>query len=954
MKNYFFHFYIVTLLLLLFSTSIFSQERTLKGVLEDEEGEPLPGVNVVIKGTNTGTQTDFDGNYSIDCNVGDVLVFSFIGMDTKEVVITSDMFNDDNKEIKIKQEAVSHIISDKYIEAITLKNKKANNFNIPDISNSRYKYRNNTSYLQYERIKSIEIQKEKNKVQLTYFEPDIFYEVGWNTTTGVQFVKQSNLPKLQQTFAQGQPFEGQNTYFGPDSNVFFSYGPRLSNLQFNAIDTPYDQNGVLIPIGSGSGANSIAYDNEIFDTSFKTINTVFFNVATDKDYLGLEYKDERIRDIFDKENNRFHEVALRYNNLSNTEKNSTWDASLKYTTQEDNQPNLNGFFNTVLLTNWATPVSFENRQGVALENGLQRSFSSQNFNNPFWLLDFNRNQITQDALIAGVQNTFRFSDVVTLNTNISNTYTTRAERFGVIPNTAGFTNGFASDKEFDTNTFNATALFSFTKTYKKSEIDFNSKVDYTNKDLKYSLQEQTGFTPLTFDAPETISNNNKTINRNTLRLSNMFAYNIIDWNTKISFTNSSYVSSIQNDKWFLPNLQVDINLREALDMYWLNRLKISAGAALEINETPLYYANQSHNSLDITPQQIQGFVSNDDLFVSDDLQLEEKKSYSISTQIGFELFHNKNIDLSILYYHHTDEKVVFPVESEGQFQLQNSADINNYGLEASLHLSSYHYGGFTYSPSLVFTWYRNEVKRIYSDEDRIPIAGFSTISKNLIPGQSAGVIVGSAYARDSENNMIIDDQGFPLVATTSKIIGDPTPDFTIGFSNSFYYRKLRLNFLIDYQKGGDVWNGTQNVLNYLGTSEQSANERAITGFVFDGVTTQGTPNTTIIDFANPENAISENRFTRYGFEGVAEEAIVDGSFINLKSVDISYQIKRKGDHDFIREFDVGIYGKNLFTYNKYDGASPFRNLFDHTSARGLQFFNTPIISEIGVTLKLKL
>ncbi|OGS70521.1 MAG: hypothetical protein A3F91_10610 [Flavobacteria bacterium RIFCSPLOWO2_12_FULL_35_11] len=71
----------LTLLLVLLVQITFAQEKTVTGKVSDASG-PLPGVTVLIKGTKTGTQTDFDGNYSIKANTGAVLQFSFIGMKT--------------------------------------------------------------------------------------------------------------------------------------------------------------------------------------------------------------------------------------------------------------------------------------------------------------------------------------------------------------------------------------------------------------------------------------------------------------------------------------------------------------------------------------------------------------------------------------------------------------------------------------------------------------------------------------------------------------------------------------------------------------------------------------------------------------------------------------------------------------------------------------------------------
>ncbi|MEY8020056.1 SusC/RagA family TonB-linked outer membrane protein [Muriicola sp. SD30] len=62
-------------------------QQTVTGTVTDDLGAPLPGANVVVKGTTNGTQTDFDGNYTITANANDVLVFSYIGFARQEVPI---------------------------------------------------------------------------------------------------------------------------------------------------------------------------------------------------------------------------------------------------------------------------------------------------------------------------------------------------------------------------------------------------------------------------------------------------------------------------------------------------------------------------------------------------------------------------------------------------------------------------------------------------------------------------------------------------------------------------------------------------------------------------------------------------------------------------------------------------------------------------------------------------
>ncbi|PKD17709.1 SusC/RagA family TonB-linked outer membrane protein [Salegentibacter salinarum] len=72
---------------ILFSIPVFAQEKEVTGTVTDENGIPVPGVNVAIEGTTSGTQTNFDGVYELNASEGDVLVFSFIGMQQTEVTI---------------------------------------------------------------------------------------------------------------------------------------------------------------------------------------------------------------------------------------------------------------------------------------------------------------------------------------------------------------------------------------------------------------------------------------------------------------------------------------------------------------------------------------------------------------------------------------------------------------------------------------------------------------------------------------------------------------------------------------------------------------------------------------------------------------------------------------------------------------------------------------------------
>ena len=108
----------LTLLLVLVTQITFAQDRTVTGVVTDESGLPIPGVNVLVKGTSNGVQTDFHGKFKIAASQGQTLVFSFLGMKTQEVAASST-----NLKVKLKDDSV--LLEGVVVTAVGIKREKA-------------------------------------------------------------------------------------------------------------------------------------------------------------------------------------------------------------------------------------------------------------------------------------------------------------------------------------------------------------------------------------------------------------------------------------------------------------------------------------------------------------------------------------------------------------------------------------------------------------------------------------------------------------------------------------------------------------------------------------------------------------------------------------------------------------------------------------------------------------
>lgn len=84
---------LLTLIVLMLGQLILAQVKTVSGTVSDVNGLPLPGVSIVEKGSNNGTQADFDGKFKINTKQGATLVFSYVSMKTQEVIVTSTVLN---------------------------------------------------------------------------------------------------------------------------------------------------------------------------------------------------------------------------------------------------------------------------------------------------------------------------------------------------------------------------------------------------------------------------------------------------------------------------------------------------------------------------------------------------------------------------------------------------------------------------------------------------------------------------------------------------------------------------------------------------------------------------------------------------------------------------------------------------------------------------------------------
>jgi hypothetical protein len=140
---------------------------------------------------------------------------------------------------------------------------------------------------------------------------------------------------------------------------------------------------------------------------------------------------------------------------------------------------------------------------------------------------------------------------------------------------------------------------------------------------------------------------------------------------------------------------------------------------------------------------------------------------------------------------------------------------------------------------------------------------------------------------------------------------------------------------VDIKQGGDVYNGTKNVMVSLGTHKITENRDE--DYVFPGVNaTTGLPNTVVIK-RNAKYYSSQG-----GLAGLSEAAIEDGSYIRLREVGFSVNLPSKWFTKLpISGLNLGMSGRNLLLFTDYTGIDPETNLSGAANSLGRDYFNMP-------------
>ena len=313
-----------------------------------------------------------------------------------------------------------------------------------------------------------------------------------------------------------------------------------------------------------------------------------------------------------------------------------------------------------------------------------------------------------------------------------------------------------------------------------------------------------------------------------------------------------------------------------------------------------------------------------------------------SSELGIELrFFQNRVGIDFAYYNSTSigQIISAPVAYSTGFSsmVLNSGTISNKGFEVQLTLTPVKTENFTWDIMANYSRNKNMVDDLPEGIPLLDLAttGVSSTRGVAIEGQPYGVLYGTRYLRNEKGEILVGNNGYPLVDAVAGVVGDPNPDYILGIRNTFSYKGITLTALVDIKQGGVVYNGTKNVMISLGTHKITENRED--DFVFPGVnSTTGEPNTVVV------KRDASYYSSQGGLAGLSEAAIEDGSYIRLRDVSLSYNMPKKWfKRNVISGINFGITARNLLLITDYTGIDPETNLSGAENSLGRDYFNMP-------------
>lgn len=986
---YCFRNFVYLMLFLLLCGNTYAQIR-VTGKVVSTEGEPLPGVNVIEKGTTNGTITDAKGDYQLELTQADALLrFSFIGFEPREIRVNGKQVV--NVELAENLRELNEVV----VTALGMKReKKSLGYAMQEVKTEDF------SEMRSENVANM-LQGKVAGVQISQSSSG----TGGSTRVimrGLSSLSGNNQPlwvvdgiaiddSSTGSFDQwgGSDVAGAASEINPDDiesisvlkgpNAAALYGSRAQNGAIVITTKRAKQNQSMQVQYNGNFNWTTLYDGFDFQWDYGQGNSGVFDITSkdgwgpkmtgqsienwrqyyydhDAESYAMTPQKNRIKDFFQTGTSITNSVSVQGGGENLAARFSFTNADIDGIT-----PN-NGIdrkyfdfsskftYNRLKIDIKGTYTRQDSRNRVSLgEYGLMQMFTKMPGN--IRLEDLQDNMTVDDIPMnwSGPSNEFinpynfitdkrysktkrdRFTGVVTVDYSI-NDWLSLVGKTGmdywqdhsvsVGLKTVSGDNPTYSKSEVQTREVNSDLMLRINKTIGDFSILSNLGGAIMNR--KYSSLAGSsgtlviyGFNNLSNGSSQTVSEYTSEKEIQSVLGNVQFGYKSYlfldvtgrnDWSSTLPKNNRSY---------FYPSVSLSGIVSEMVELpEKVDFLKLRGSWAQVGNDTDPYRLSQTYSFSKINGDIIYASLPNTMPF--NDLKPEETKSW----EAGFDLrLFKSRIGLDFTYYKSNTTNQILSLatpQSTGYTNKYiNAGKIESKGIELMLNTVPVKTKNWQWE--LNFNWGTNTTKSVELDKDvKTHVLGEMRIGQVVVKeGGKFGDIMSQAFERDAEGNVLIDDNGLPLVQSDYVKVGNMMPDWTGSVSSLLRYKRLSLNVLTDIRYGGDILSVTDALATLSGTAKRTLEGR-------EGMIVKG-----IVESTGELNAkeVSAEQYWQSvgGPYGVGETFIYNGTYVKIREISLGYRLPQSvlTKISFIKEAKFSLVGRDLFyLYKDTPGTNP--------------------------------
>ncbi|HPG09679.1 MAG TPA: SusC/RagA family TonB-linked outer membrane protein [Saprospiraceae bacterium] len=985
------------LAILCVSTGMMAQ-HTVTGTVTSAEGDPLVGVNVLLKGTaSSGTVTDIDGKYSLDVPADGILEFSYIGYTTSEVPVEGRSVIDVTLDEGIGLEEV-------VVTALGIEREKSSlTYAQQTVGANELLEARDINFLNSLSGKAagVEIKKSssgpggstrvvlRGDKSLNGDSDPLFVIDGipmannrssqpgmWGGFDGGDGMSQLNPDDIESiTILRGSNAaalygsQGANgvvlitTKSGKEgpAKVNFSTGLTFENILLKPeLQFKYGSVGGAKESWSTTPGNYPSdYVDDFFQTGLNQINSISVSGGTARTKAYFSFGNVNARGIIPLNNYNRYNVTFKQSTKMLNDKLTIGSNVILTNELSKNRPATGYYLNPLSgLYYFPRDRDFEYYKENYSVVDPDRNVIGQNWfvidhhqSNPYWLLHEQPRTDKTNRLIGSINLDYKISDKLTLSARGNYDYADKLQeqKFTSGGNTTNVhPNGSWDYWNYTDQLVYTDAILNYNdhfgdfslgviagSSYQKTVFGLGTRVDGdANNGLLYANEFYFQNLPANVQVQSTL---NSRLVKQAVFANATVGYKDMVY-VDISGRNdwASSLAGTGNESYFYPSFGATLILSKMIELpEAITFAKIRYSNTKVGNEVPFNVVNPQNTIAS------SGGVNRNTQQPFENLKPEIITSSEYGTNWRFL---DDRIGVDFTYYNtvSTDQFINLPAPSGSGYTRYyvNAGKIVNKGIEMTLDFTPIYTPKLLWTTSFNFWSNKNEVVEMHPDLASISTGDSEGYGSRFVAGGSIGDLYVYKFQRDAQDRIILDpNNGKPLKTAMQELVGNLNPDWSLGWNNNFKIGEFGVNFIVNGKFGGVCFSQTESMLDGAGVSKRTADARDAGGVSVNAVQNE-TPVSTV-DAETWYRAVGDRN-------GIGEPYVYDRTNVRLTQFALTYSPKLFSK----AQTTISLVGQNLLLLYLKAPFDPELAMSTSRSSNSLDTFNTPATRTIGFNINI--